>query len=444
MINFGLIIAGLVVALFALTAFWILGLRRVVDTNEVHIVQYGAKTVSYGAKLPAGNSYYEWPVWLPFLGIQVKTLPVSVFSQGLEGYEAYDKGRLPFQLDMAAFFRIEDSNIAAQRVSNFTDLLAQLRNILQSAARAILASKDIEEIMQGRAEFGEAFTKEVNEQLKAWGVTTVKNIEFMDIRDSKGSQVIANIMEKKKSLIEMQSRIEVAGNIRSAEIAEVEASREVELTKQQAAEVVGIRTAEKEKAVGIAAEQSSQRVKEEQKITAEKSMEVARVSEVKKAEIIKDVQIVAAQQSKETDIVKAEGEKQKTVLLAEGNLEAERNKATGIKLTGEAQAEAKKAMELAPVQAQIVLAQEIGENDGYQKYLITIRQVEANERIGIEQASALKGADIKVIANSGDASTGLSSVGEVLSSKGGTSIGATLMGLANTDEGKALIEKFLK
>jgi hypothetical protein len=49
-------------------------------------------------------------------------------------------------------------------------------------------------------------------------------------------------------------------------------------------------------------------------------------------------------------------------------------------------------MELAPVQAQIALAQEIGDNKGYQEYLVTIRQVEAGERIGIEQAHALKGA----------------------------------------------------
>jgi hypothetical protein len=56
---------------------------------------------------------------------------------------------------------------------------------------------------------------------------------------------------------------------------------------------------------------------------------------------------------------------------------------------------------MAPVEAQIVLAKEIGENQSYQQYLITIRQVEANQAIGVEQARALDKADIKVIANSG-------------------------------------------
>ncbi len=58
-------------------------------------------------------------------------------------------------------------------------------------------------------------------------------------------------------------------------------------------------------------------------------------------------------------------------------------------------------MQLAPVQAQIVLAKEIGNNEGYQKYLITIEQVKANESVGIEQAKALSHAELKIIANAG-------------------------------------------
>lgn len=443
MINLGLLGGVVSTVLFLVFSFWFITLRRVVNTNEVHIVQSSKQTVSYGKGETAGNTYYEFPSWLPIIGIQVIKLPVSVFSQRLENYEAYDKGRLPFVLDMEAFFRIDNSNQAAQRVANFTELKSQLSSILQGAARSILASKDIEEIMQGRAEFGEAFTKEVNEQLKAWGVTTVKNIELMDIRDSKGSQVISNIMEKKKSMIEMESRVEVAENNKKAEQAEIDAVREVELNKQKAQEQVGIRTAEKERAVGIALEQSKQEVKTQQKVTAEKAMEVARVEQVKTAEINKDVNVVKAEERKQTDVITAEGEKQKTVIIAEGKLEAERRSAEAITLNGAANAEAKKLLELAPVQAQIVLAQEIGENQGYQTYLVTLREVEAKERIGIEQAKALTGADIKVIANGGDVATGINSIGDIFSSKGGTGLTSALTALAASPEGKALMDKFL-
>lgn len=438
-------VAGVLILVAVLVAFtfWVLSLRRVVSTNEVHIIQSSKRTVSYGKDQDSGNTYYEWPSWIPVIGINVIKLPVSVFSLRLKDYEAYDSGRLPFVLDLEAFFRIENSNISAQRVFSFQELNGQLTSILQGAARTILASKTIEEIMQGRSEFGDAFTKEVNEQLKAWGVTTVKNIELMDIRDSRESQVIQNIMDKKKSEIEKESRIVVAENLKAAQNAEIDAQREVEINKQLAQQQVGIKTAEKDKAVGIANEKSQQDIKEQQKITTEKAMEVARVENVKAAEIAKDVNIVKAEEQRQTEIVKAEGEKQKTVLIAEGNLEAQRREAEAIQVKGQATAEAEKALQLAPVEAQIVLAKEIGENQSYQQYLITIRQVEANQAIGVEQARALDKADIKVIANSGTVTGGISSLGELFTSQGGSSVGAALEGLAQSEIGKQLLDKFV-
>ena len=423
--------------------FWIVNLRRVVSTNEVHIIQSASKTVSFGKDQVDGNTYYEWPSWIPVIGIQVIKLPVSVFSLRLKDYEAYDSGRLPFVLDLEAFFRIDNSNVAAQRVAGYQELNAQLTSILQGAARTILASKTIEEIMQGRSEFGDAFTKEVNEQLKAWGVTTVKNIELMDIRDSRESQVIQNIMDKKKSEIEKESRIVVAANKKAAQNAEIDAQREVEINKQLAAEQVGIKTAEKDKAVGIANEKSQQDIKAQQKVTAEKAMEVARVENVKAAEIAKEVNIVQAEERKQTDVISAEGQKQKTTLIAEGQLEAQKREAEGLLVNGQAKAEAEKLLQLAPVEAQIVLAKEIGENQSYQQYLITIRQVEANQAIGVEQARALDKADIKVIANSGTVTGGISSLGELFTSQGGSNVGAALEGLAQSEIGKQLLDKFV-
>lgn len=431
-----------VAVVFFILTYWILSLRRVVNTNEVHIIQSKKTTTSYGKDMPNGNTYYAWPSWLPIWGIQTVVLPVSVFSKNLASYEAYDSGRLPFVVDIVAFFRIFDSNIAAQRVSSFESLQRDLESILQSAARTILAQKDIEEIMQGRSEFGELFTKEVTENLKAWGVVPVKNIELMDIRDSRDSEVIRNIMEKKKSFIEMQSRTEVAKNIKTAENAEIDAQREIDINKQTALQQVGIRTAEKEREVGIAHQKSQQEIKMQEKITTEKQMEVVKVQETRTAEIEKEVNLVKAAQKKETDIIFAEGEKQKTVLVAEGQLQETKLSAEGIKAEGEAKATAEQQMLMAPVEAQITLAKEIGDNKGYQEYLVTIKQVEASQAVGIEQAKALVASDLKVIVNSGDVQSGVSSIGDLLSAKGGTGLGASLEALANTDMGKELLSKF--
>jgi flotillin len=444
-----IIISGLIVIR---TVFWIISLRRVVSTNEVHIVQSSKTTTSYGKDTNNGNTYYEWPSWLPILGVTKIVLPVSVFDLDLSDYEAYDKGRLPFRVDIKSFFRISDSNLAAQRVASFIELQNQLKAIVQGAVRTILASNEIEEIMQGRATFGEQFTHEVAAQLTNWGVVAVKNIELMDIRDSESSAVIHNIMEKKKSFIEMQSRTEVAANMKTAQIAEIEAQRETDIKKQLALQQVGIQTATKEREVGIANEQSTQAIQVEQRATKEKEMAVIKVAEVNKAEIDKEVQLVKAEQDKQAGIIQAEGvkqrvtinaegEKAKAVLDAEAHLETKKRESEGIALEGTARAGAEKVMQLAPVEAQIVLAKEIGENASYQQYLVTVEQIKAGQTIGVAQAAALEKADIKIIANSGDVSTGISKVGDIISAKGGTNIGAMLEGLAQTDTGKALISK---
>lgn len=439
-----LVLLGFVGAAFVgISLFLAMLFRTVVPTNDMHVVQSSKKTTSYGKDQKAGNTYYSWPSWIPLIGIKVIKLPMSVFDVSLDSYPGYDKGRVPFVVDIMAFFRITDTNLAAQRVLSHQELLDQLKSILQGSVRAILAQSEIEEILEGRGKFGEMFTKEVDDNLKEWGVQTVKCIELMDIRDSEGSQVIANIMAKKKSLIERQSRIEVAENIRAAEEAEIVAKREVELQRQTALQTVGERTAEKEKQVGIANEKAQQEIKEQAKLTADKDMAVKKVQEVRAAEIAKDVQVVQAQQFKETAVIKADGEKQMTILVAEGNLEAAKRNAQGIQAEGEAKGAAEQALLMAPVNSQITLAKEIGENQGYQTYLIEIRKVDATQAVGIAQAGALEKADVKVIANAGNAISGVETAMDLFSTKGGTAVGSMLEGLAQTEQGQALLGRLV-
>ncbi|MDH5722158.1 MAG: SPFH domain-containing protein [Alphaproteobacteria bacterium] len=358
-------------------------------------------------------------------------MPVSVFDLHLNAYEAYDVGRVPFVVDIVAFFRINDSNMAAQRVESFRELEGQLLAIVQGAVRTILASHDIDRIMLERSIYGEQFTEAVKDQLVSWGVVPVKNIELMDIRDAEGNYVVHNIMEKKKSLIEMESRREVAENIKNAEIAEIDAKRERDIRDEQAQQAVGEREAEKIKVVGIANENAQQEIKEQQRITKEKEMAVIQVNDVKRAEI-----------TKEMNIVKADEDKISTILRAEGNLEAKKKEAEGIKVEGIARADAEKAMQLAPVEAQIALAREIGENQGYQTYLLGIEGIDANKAVGLQQAEALKVSDVKIIANTGDPVSGMTNVMDLFSSKGGTDLAAMLEGLSQTENGQALLRKF--
>lgn len=406
--------------------------RRVVDTNEVHIIQSANKTISYGKATANGNVYYEWPTWIPKVGISKIILPVNNFQLQLDSYNAYDRDRVPFVVDIVAFFRISDSNLAAERIASFEQLQQQLTLILRGAVRSLLAGSHIDEIMLNRTQFGIAFTEAVREQLTQWGVETVKAIELMDVRDEQGSQVIHNIMAKRKSAIESESRKEVAKNMKEAQSAEIEAQREIQVTAQQAEQAIGERTAQKEKAIGIANEVAKQEVNEQAKVTRTKEMAVLEVDTVRRAEITKTSTIVMAEQNK-----------QQSVITAEGQLQSQKLQAEGIQAVGNANAKAKEVMGLAEVAPQIEMASKIGGDVGYQEYLISVRKIEAEQAVGIKQAENLGKADIKVIANASNVTDGVSSAMDLFTAKGGTNIGAALEALANSDQGKALLDKFL-
>lgn len=429
----------------AVSAFGILSavtMRRVVPTNRVDIVQSARKTVSYGKGRETGNVYYAWPAFLPFIGVSVTHFPESVFDIRLTGYDAYDSGRLPFVVDIMAFFRILDSDTAAHRVADFQELIAQLTGVLQGAVRRTLAIHKLEQIMEDRTALGETFTQEVNDQLKEWGVTTAKSIEFMDIRDIQGSQVISNIMAKEKSRIEMESRQSVAANHQAAELREIEAKQTVDVRAAEATQAVGQRTAQAEQQVGISQQQAQQAVLEENKVTATKQMEVNQIQQVRSAEIARDVAKVAAEQSRSVTVIEADAEAQKLAAIAGGQLEAAKKNAEAVRVEGEAKGDAEKAVRLAEIAPQITLAKEIGENPGYQTYLVQVRQVEAEQAVGVAQAEALKAAQVKVIVTGGDASSGLKGITDLISPKGGALLGAAVESLAATsDEVKSGLDR---
>ncbi len=471
------IVIGICISLVVI-AFWVMSLlRRVVATNAVHVVRSKSKTVSYGTGqtdkkdeqgsiiVDPGTVYYAWPSWLPILGVDARIFPKSIFDVSLDSYEAYDKGRLPFEVNVQAFFRIDDFELAAARMNSSDELKEQLRGVLQGVVRRILATNELEAIMQDRSVLGEQFTKEIDDQLTQWGVKTSKTIEFMDIRDHSGSQVIANIMAKEKSRIEMESRTKVAENSRVALAAEIEAQQQIDLRKQEAEQLVGERTASTKRAIGIAGERAQQEIQVEAKTTAERTMAVRQMNDVRAAEIKKDVAVVdaeaqkqvavvkanadrevavtKAQADKEVIVTKANGEKDSTILIAEGSLVMQKNNAEGIEAVGIAQGAADKAKLMAPVDAQITLADKIGGDDKYQAYLVSVRNLEAIEKIGIANAKALENADIKVIANGGTVTEGLGSLGEIFSAKGGTKLGAMVSALKNNPDVMAVAERVL-
>ena len=451
-----------VIGIFVL--IYVLSLRRIVPTNVVHIVQRGNQTVSYGTK-KSSNVYYEWPGWLPKLGVTVRVLPVSNFDIELKRYEAYDRDRVPFVVDVKAFFHISDTNVAAEKVESFEELKGQLENVVQGAVRSILAKSKLEEIMEERSVFGKQFTEAVNVDLKNWGVEAIKSIELMDVRDADGSQVIHQIMAKRMSAIDMESRTEVAKNQKMAKQAELEAKKEIDVTaaqtekiageaQAQSQQAIGIAKAESMKKTGIAEQESISDIAKAERSTAEQQMEVVKINQIKQAEIDRERAIIAAEQEKQKMEIQAQADKFRVETEAAAILEAKRKEAEAVKTVGSAEAEvimakgvseaeSRKAMELAGVTAQTTLAKEIGENKPYQEYLIKIKEVEVSQVIGVAQyesiAKALAAADLKLLVNSGDVHSGIGKLSDLFTSKGASQLNGLIEGLKQTDEGKNLM-----
>jgi flotillin len=444
--------------------FWLLSLRRIVPTNVVHIVQRGDKTVSYGVG-KGTNVYYEFPKWFPKIGVEVRILPVSNFDIELNKYSAYDKDRVPFVVDVKAFFHIADTNKAAEKVESFEELKKQLENVVQGAVRSILAKSKLEEIMEERSIFGDKFTESVKADLQNWGVEAIKNIELMDVRDSDGSEVIHQIMAKRMSAIDMESRSEVAKNKKAAEQAELEARKEIDVTKAETERIageakarsqqaIGIANAEAMKKSGIAQQESVSEIARAEKMTAEQQMEVVKINQVRQAEIDREKAIINAEQEKQRIEIEAKANKFRLETDASAQLEARKKEAEGVKTIGEAEAdvikakgiseaESKKAMELAGVTAQTTLAAEIGNNKPYQEYLIKVKEVEVSQVVGVAQyesiAKALSTADLKLLINSGDVHSGINNLTDLFSAKGASQLNGLLEGLKQTDEGKSLL-----
>ena len=261
----------------------------------------------------------------------------------------------------------------------------------------------------------------------------------------------------------------------------IAAEKAIAIKEQEKAEEVGKRTADQEKAVGIAQEKSKQEIAEQKKLTQEKDMDVIQVKTVRQAEIDKQEVVIKANAGKDKQRIEAEAgvivagqqkeaqriEAEAKVLVAEqnekaathdaqaayvkmtkeaeANLVAAKNEAEGIEAKGSAEATAKEKLGNAEVAPQIMLAKEIGNNEGYQQYLIEIRKVDAIKEVGVEQAKNLGNADIKIIANAGgNLNEGVNSVMELFSAKGGQNLGSMLEALAGSELGQQLLNKVIK
>jgi len=435
------------IVLFIVFIIIAINLRKVVSTNEVHILQKGKNTIIKGKGFDGWNVYYHFPQWVPGLGISVTRLPLYVFDIKLNAYQAYDNGKIPFNVDVTAFFVIKDPELAAKRVADFEELKEQLVEVVRGAVRKTLAQYDIQEIMEARWELGQKFYEEVTNAVKEWWVE-LKNIEFMDISDADGFSVIRNLLEKKRKTIETESEKEVALKDKEREIVEAEARKEAEvkrieaekeakLAQIEADKLTRTQEVEKEKLVRLQEEEAKKALYEKQKETKQKELDIRLLEEEKEAEIQKVKEIIDADKEKEIEIKNAEAKAKSIELDAEARarateLEAEAKqiaiekewlaKAKTIDYIGTA--EAKNKLEMA--KALNAFAAEA------LNYLVRELELKYNSKVDLEKAKALEKADIKVISTGANGNEWVDSFMDLFSAKGGANLGGMIESFKNT------------
>ena len=463
-------IGGVIVfVVITLLLYIITQLRKVVATNEVHVVQRKKDSVPYGKWMKAGNVYLAWPAWVPVFGVEVQRLPLSIFDLQLNGYKAYDVGKVPFQVDITAFFEISEPELAAEKVFSIGELKEQLNETVKGVVRKILAERDIVEIMESRSEIKDKFYEEVLWAVKSWWVE-LKNVEFMDIRDDDGSQVVTNIMMKKRSQIESESQIEVAENQKratiekenktaearaaaasaksGADIIESNSERDAELKRIENEKITQNQDIEKERILAVQREEAKQKVYESEKETTAKKLAVKQLEEEKNAEIAKNIELIKANEQKQKVIIDSQAEKESITLKAQADktkveLDAHAKK-TEIESIGIAKAKALDYQGTAEAKNKTQMAEALNTFDSESiAYMVKELEVGLSEVVDLEKAKSLASADVKVISTGKDGGEGVNTFMDLFSANGGTNIGAMVEAAKNA-LGEKKVEEIMK
>jgi len=416
-------------------AFWLIFLRRVVDANcaDVVVGKHGTRIYTGDASVvPTGQKtnpiYYAFPSWVPYLGVTVQRMPLSIINIVVKDYETFAKGNPRFVIDVTVYCKIIDIAEAARRfpgrrISDFQD---GMKEIVISAIRKTTANYSIEDVIAKREEISADLTRELAPDFTKWGVE-LTNVAIVSIRDpiDGSSTVIHDISAKMEAQINSNSRQEVANRNRDAEIVEADTFEIAEKRKIEAKEHVDMR--EQDRIMEVA---------KREKVATEERMNVYRIKEVQKAEIDAEAAVRRAEGEKRAMVETATGNRERLALEGEGEakkIEFEgKAKANVTEITMVAEANGNKAKLIAAAEG--TKAQLFAEADGMmekakaQEYQQTnaqaIRMIEKDERVGLALAEALKAADVQYI-GSGNPENFL----DLFTVKGGLGIGGMLKAL---------------
>ena len=274
----------------------VISLRRVVPTNEIHIVQKSKSTVCYGKgiKDSQGNVYYKFPAWVPIAGITVSVISATV--EELEvSFITYDKEKIGFNVAITGAYRVTDFQLASGRIYSMNSLKNQLISIIQNKACTILGSVDIEELLKDRVKYSKQLTNSVSDMITEWGVSLVTDLNIINVMDVENSNIIQCLTEKRKSEVEKNSTLAILENQRQMQEAQIKFDQDMALKKQDSDKVIELNQVQNKAEISITEEKQKQEVHTVAILATEKELEVKKLQEVDAAKIEKSAALINAE-----------------------------------------------------------------------------------------------------------------------------------------------------
>jgi uncharacterized membrane protein YqiK len=417
-----------IIILVIVAVFFIRWSYTVVPPHEAHVVVSRGRGKKVYCSRPLEGVRLQSAYWyIPILD-QRLIIPLENIRIEIDSIPLRDQLMAKFSGDVICFLSVVDPLLAAEKLgrieaeegkTGFPRIEAEVGKLIESITRNASMSMEVYEIMRHRDAFSQEVKKRVNEPLKEWGVQLV-DLEVIHFKDIEAYTVIKDLEQRQATLINAETRKQVADNQKGASIVESLANKETEMARAENEELYRTRQIQKDQKVGQTQQEAIQNI-------AQAEMEANK----EKVEALRVLDVGTAQVGAQAKIESAKGDSEAVKTKADGDSEA-------IRKTGLAQAEVTKATLIAEADGTKEKAYALKEYTDAGLSLETIRaDVDIKKAQFAALAEGLKVAKISLV-TSGESSI----LGIPVSAKVGADIGQMLYEMAERGiDVKSLLDK---
>ena len=355
-----LFIIGGSVGLVILLALIAMNFYVVVEPNKAHVVvsMGGGRKIYHPARDNSSSAYF----YIPFL-MQRIIVSLENVKHEIKDIILKDMNVAPFMCDITCWFRIENPELAAEKLDvdeegNIMRSITETLNAqIQGVARSAAMGQEVIELMRNRQGFGDDVFKQVNGDLDEWGVQLVK-LEIIDFNDTSNSHVIRDYEARREAQVASETRKIVAAQDKAAKVVEAESTKVAEKARLDSEQAIEMRDIEKQEQVGMRKEAQRLKVAEQADKANAKEVAAARTKTVGEAEYLADAQVIQADGEQKSQAKLAEGTKAAKITIATGEAEAVR-----LDATAQAEATSKKGN----AEADVIKAKGLSEAEALEK-----------------------------------------------------------------------------